>query len=150
MATKDLEQFLREIQSGRSTSPDLEAVKSEWLNGLSALYAQISAWLEPLQKEGLVKVTQKQMTIREESLGVYEAPALEVEAGGRKVFLEPIARMVFGGSGRVDMGHGPLSRVLIREPKETGHWVISAGSPSDGVQELSEKTFSDALKHLLS
>jgi hypothetical protein len=150
MATKDLEQFLRQIQAGRAPSLDVEGAKVEWIDGIKKLYKRISGWLEPLRKQGLVTVTPTELTIREESLGVYSAPGLEIAAGGRKVVLEPIARVVFGGSGRVDMGHGPHSRVLIRELTETEKWIVSARSPNDGGRELTEETFSDALQALLS
>jgi hypothetical protein len=150
MATKDLENFLREIQNGHSRAVDVEGTKREWLGGIEKLYAQIEQWLDPLRRQGLVKVARTDFTIREETLGTYSAPGLEIEAGGRKISVEPIARVVFGGSGRVDMGHGPLSRVLIRAPKETGEWIISARSPSDGGRELNEDTFSEALQSLLA
>jgi len=150
MATKDLEKFLRQIQSGKGRGFDVEESKREWLRAIDSLLERISGWLEPVAQKGLVKLHRNKVTISEDSLGVYEAPCLEIEAVGRRVVLEPVARVVFGGAGRIDMGHGRLARVLIREPNENNRWLISSAYTKGEGAVLTDETFTEALQSLLS
>ncbi len=149
MATERLTDFLRRHQrDNTSKSMDLGKTKAEWLAAINDLLDQISTWLKPAADEGLLKLARGEIVVREEALGVYQAPVLQIQSGVRVVSVEPIARVVFGGTGRIDMGHGPKSRVLIRTRQNK--WMLSTPDPKDKGRELTEETLSEALQFLLS
>jgi hypothetical protein len=119
MATPKLSDFLRQQQEeGSEGSTHARLLKQEWLSALSDLFKDISSWLEPQIKEKLLTISRGEITVREDPLGTYKAPTMEIHANiqgrSRVVPVQPIARMIFGGAGRVDLGQGPKSRVLVR------------------------------------
>lgn len=116
-------------------SKKYRAMKSEWLDAVNQLVVQIEGWAK---KQGWAS-HRGTLSISEPGLGTYEVPMLTVEIPGGEVYVKPIARVVGGGDGRVDIQAFPtLSRVkLLRKADE---WVIITDSNvrlrADWTQEL--------------
>jgi hypothetical protein len=144
MGAAQLTEFLR-----RQRSVPPSDVKDEWTKALTGLFDQMRAWLKPAQDEKLLNVEAPMMTINEPSLGTYDAISLRILAGARVVDVQPVARVVFGGSGRVDMGSGPRMRVIMRTPDKS-QWLVSTSDPKDEGELLTEETFTEALQYLLA
>jgi hypothetical protein len=143
MSAAKLKEFLLRQQAVAPSE-----LRNEWTSALVVLFDQMRAWLKPAQDEKLLDVERRLITINEPSLGTYEAFSLLIRAGGREVDVQPVARVVFGGSGRVDMGSGPRMHVIMRTP-DKGQWLISTSDPKDEGQPLTEETFTAALQYLL-
>jgi hypothetical protein len=83
---------------------------SDWVGRLKALVAQIAEWSEA---EGW-RVQRTPKTLREKSVGTYEAPKLHVTLPSGELNVDPIALDMVAGVGRVDLEAFPtLSRVKL-------------------------------------
>jgi|SRR5579884_313616 len=97
----------------------------EWLDAINRLFADVAGWAQ----EQNWTVASSTTEISEESLGKYTAPVLTIDAQNGRLVLEPIARIVIGGKGRIDLYAWPtLYRVmLLRRSKDTV-WVVRTDS----------------------
>jgi hypothetical protein len=167
MSTPKLTEFLRQQRDEHeSSAEDLQPLKAEWISAVNDLLADITSWLEPQEKEGLLQVVRlEDVALQEDRLGIYRAPALEIRVGARAISVLPIARLIFGGAGRVDLAYGPRIRILLRTdptakivyspddgPRKRGplKWMISSTDPRDRGTELTEESLSEAIQFLLS
>jgi hypothetical protein len=110
-------------------TPRLERRRDEWVRRVAALVDQIKRW----SLEAGWPVDIERVTIDEQLLGSYDAPAARVQlpAGdlpARAVAVTPVGLHTIRGNGRVDVeGYPTLSRVkLIGDDK--GGWVIMTDS----------------------
>ena len=103
-------------------STDAARIKEEWLQELDKLMDTIDQWLRPSVEAGL-KVTKATVPISEERLGTYIAPKRVIEFTGRRVEVEPKARVIVGGHGRVDVRSSVGTAFLIFSKPE-GLWFI--------------------------
>ena len=92
---------------------------------LDGLCHEVAGWAED---EGW-SVSWKTLQRTEDLLGTYEAPTLIIQTGGRSAMLEPVARVVMGAAGRVDLYAYPtLFRVMLLRSADTGEWRIRTDS----------------------
>jgi len=90
-----------------------------WTVDLDELFKQVRWWLEPLRSQGLVKVSETNTELRENSPAemtlVYQVPVLNLEISGVKVRLEPKGLYVLGSQGVVEVQGIPgLEKAVIR------------------------------------
>lgn len=108
-------------------------------------------WLSEAEQEALLSVTEYSISIHEERLGSYDAPALEIiTPGGLAVSIRPKARFVVGGMGRVDFGTSSKSRILVRKDRAT--WQFACLVPAEGrwsFVDLDENSFWQTLNDLM-
>jgi hypothetical protein len=78
-------------------------IRDEWLSAVDALRQQVRGWAE---QQGW-KVTQTESVVDEEELGTYKVPVLEIDAPEGQLILRPVARLVLGAVGRVDLSVWP-------------------------------------------
>lgn len=94
-----------------SQSIDWGQRKDKWLSVLQELIEQIEVWLigagVPADQ---IQITRHRIT--EETLGDYEALGLAAKIGTATVRFTPIASVIIGGYGRVDVT-GPLGEVKL-------------------------------------
>ncbi len=120
-----------------SQSADWSQRKAKWLSVLQQLTGQIRTLLiaAGVPEQDIV-VTQHQIT--EETLGSYAAPGLQLHIGTATVQFVPVASVIIGGGGRVDVT-GPRGEVKLiaddgqaldapedAEPAHERAWVWSA------------------------
>lgn len=142
--------FLRDTKKQESTVDSAKTL-AEWKRELADLMALLTSYLAKATKEQLLEVTPNEVTIKEEQLGEYQAPALTVRAPNhREVQIAPRARYVIGGQGRVDLGSGPKTAMLIWNGDAWNFSWRSLGPRGWSSAPLSEETFSEALLNLLS
>ncbi|HVC95993.1 MAG TPA: hypothetical protein VND64_20055 [Pirellulales bacterium] len=98
---------LREIQSSQKTDVNWDQRKLEWLADVGRLFANVKQWLAEMRQQGLIQVDDSGTTdLREEHLGSYQAPRLEISVPGTesfKIVFEPVGRYILGARGRVDV-----------------------------------------------
>ena len=103
---------------------------------------------EPIAQHLLVWI-QEMVTLQEEHLGTYEAPAWAVGRGTRLVAIRPVARLVVGAQGRVDVSYGPRHAMLLRTGPEV--WKVRMpGANTTLVADLTPDTFADVLQSMLA
>lgn len=148
MADTSLSDFLRQQKAHQQkTSINVDAVRAEWIDAVQSLFEVVRTWLRPEQADGLLELGLREVLVAEERLGSYQMHALDIKAAGKVVMLEPVARIIIGGLGRVDMICGPKRKLLVRDARKK--WSISSREPRDKGQPLDEHTFSEALKLML-
>lgn len=135
MNTKDLEQL----------SPD--QIVKDWLETLDGLVADISTWVED-QPGWSVTLSDKEIT--EEALQPYVAPILTINAPDGRLILEPVARIVFGGTGTVELYAWPtLYRVRLLHQVNADGWVVLTDSGITLKQPWNKITFIELARELL-
>ncbi len=143
----ELAEFFRK-KKGAVAQLESEGAKmlQDWLEVLGKLNKQLIEWLGAATHEGLaIKPYSKE--IAEERLGTYQAPALEVTFGGIKMRVEPVARFVVGGYGRVDIDSRRGIFKLILDDK--GAWLLVRRSLADA-EPLTESSFSKLVQEIFA
>lgn len=128
-----------------------------WLDDLTALRAQMKAWLAPVVEANVAQTKDVEFSTAEPDLGHYMAPGLDIELladppqivtvrprGLRIVgIVEAGGARVVGANGRVDLECGVRREILLRFRKnETTSWC----SFGDGTRrDLGEGLFFDLL-----
>lgn len=101
----DLKSFVESQmkQKKASESVDWSKRRDKWVTELRKLFDSVEASLQHAEFPS-DQITRTTHTLHEETLGRYEAPGLLVKlpAGGRVTFT-PIASVIVGGYGRVDV-----------------------------------------------
>ncbi|MCL6642387.1 MAG: hypothetical protein K6T71_03580 [Candidatus Bipolaricaulota bacterium] len=144
----ELAEFFRKKREGvAQLESHKEKMLGEWLEALNSLIRQLEQWLEPALAEGL-KIEPYQKEITEYDLGTYQAPALEVSFGSRKMRIEPVARFIVGGTGRVDIDSSRGIFKLIRDPA-TGSWFLVRRTLAEA-EPLAENSFSRLIQEIFA
>ncbi|MGC2637028.1 MAG: hypothetical protein WA294_07600 [Acidobacteriaceae bacterium] len=116
MSLASFDEFVqREHEAARraeEASIDWQAEKEQWLYQLDLLYSRISAFLKPYLEAGQITMTDSQVELNEEHLGLYAVQQKTITIGTKSVTLEPLGTLQAGSRGRVDVV-GPLSRVQM-------------------------------------
>ncbi len=101
---------LRAVQFA-SESVDWDKRKAKWLASLRQLIDQLRQWLMDAGVPA-EQIIETRHSISEETLGFYEAPGLEVKIGRLLVTFVPVASVIIGGVGRIDVT-GPRGEVKL-------------------------------------
>lgn len=145
----ELLKLLKEQKKDADRPIGRDKIRDEWVAAVRALVDQVAVWLKPATEAKLLTLRALERDHSEDRLGRYTVPTLEIMTpNGTPVLLEPYARMIVGGKGRVDMHSGSRSTMLVRGDK--GGWFFALRSPKGIKQEpLSEETFSEAFRAML-
>ena len=124
---------------------DAPRIKEEWLRELDKLMSRIDEWLRESVKAGL-KVEKAAVEVSEERLGDdYKAPKRVIELAGRRVVIEPHARIVVGGHGRVNIeGDFGMDLLIFSKPDDT--WYVVRDRASMKREPLTKETFEQVLE----
>lgn len=142
------------LKQKQYTRADAEATADlaieHWPTQVYEMYRQVEAWLEPLTEAGL--------NIRRIPTRVFESlpsgetfnyaiDQLLIEGNHHSITLDPIARFINGGTGRVDIQAKGKEIQMLRTETDHGEpqWLIQApaasGQPPAKPVELSEDNF---------
>ena len=156
---KTLTDFLKEqAEQQQSQAGQREAKRVEWVQSVERLIRQLQEWLHEADTPGVLRVTVQPHTVREQSIGGYEAPSLTIGLGSREVRVLPVARDVVGSigdpgfraQGLVDLTDSAFKYLLYRRLDDRGErWVI-VDDRDYSVQPLDRTTFEGALLSLLA
>src|SRR2546421_13052771 len=118
----------------------ISEIVQEWQTTLNHLIEEVSGWVQGLPGWSTRPVSLKQ--ISEESLGTYMAPVLTIDAPEGRLILEPIARIIFGGRGTVELYAWPtLYRVRLIRSSQGEDWIILTDSGIKLRQPWNQETF---------
>ncbi|HVN85893.1 MAG TPA: hypothetical protein VMW17_13725 [Candidatus Binatia bacterium] len=155
--TDPLIDFLRQQKhDAEREQVDWEEIRESWIRDLHALISQFKEWLRDAVTERLLTVEEYRLTVSEDDLGTYQAPALTIRAPrSRSVQIVPRGRLIVGGTGRVDFESGPNRATLIRV--DQGLWKFMtrrlSGSPIGPLFEtadLNAESFRGTIRQLLA
>lgn len=109
----------------KKDAPDWEATRNKWLKDLHDLLETIREWTKPLEDKQYITVTPFEVTITEEILGTYKAPALTITFfTGEKIHLVPKGLQVIAGKGRVDLKLGQREVMIVGQDEKPG-WFFA-------------------------
>jgi hypothetical protein len=122
---------------------DRDHVLRQWQGLVRSLASDVRSWSE---SHGW-RVDEKSLTLTEEQLGSYDVPMLIIQLPDRPVFLEPVARLVMGAQGRVDLYSYPsMDRVmLLHNGRE---WVVRPELGPTWPLPWGQDTFVDLVERL--
>lgn len=119
--------------------------RKDWLATLCELVDQVESWARA-RKWAVERSTRQ---IEESRLGTYSAPVLDILTPSGRVQLEPVARDIAKGEGRVDLVAWPsLTRMLLIRSR--GAWKLKTDSGVDWPEEWSQRTFERLVVRLSS
>lgn len=161
MALRDT---LKAASAGEADDERFEAEKPElierWQASIISLHGQISNWLAEFVLDGALDIEVEEIELREDLLDSYLVQVMTLRAGKRVVRIQPIARIIIGAVGRVDMYRQGFANSndryrLIRTVDNTeGSWHIrmpfEAGREPAELLPATRETFEAALDKLMS
>jgi len=104
------DRFIKEQQKNNedSTSVVFSPKKqlSEWLDYIDILYKEITHFMESYTSKGMSSISYEDITLTENFSGSYKTRRLLLQIGRSKIAFTPIATMLIGSKGRVDV-QGP-------------------------------------------
>lgn len=116
MLSITLEELLRKKHEAECKSSeneiDWEGRKDAWLRRINELFVDIEKWLKPHLDNRLLEIERTQSVLNEQHIGSYSVPKIEMLAGTDRVSLSPVATLIVGSYGRIDMS-GPKGRKLM-------------------------------------
>ncbi|MCU1752910.1 hypothetical protein [Pseudomonas sp. 6D_7.1_Bac1] len=148
------DELAAKLKQKQQTRADAEACADmaieHWPTQVYDMYHRLEAWLEPLTKAGL--------NIRRVPTRVFESlpsgetfnyaiDKLLIEGNHTSITLDPIARFIIGGTGRVDILSNGKELYLLRTETDHGEaqWQIQtiprSGQPRPDPVELNEDNF---------
>ena len=100
-----------------------------WRSELDSLYEEMKGYLKDYTDSGKIRIETRSVQLTEAGLGSYEAPALAIMIGNDEVTVEPVAALLIGCSGRVDLS-GPygISRIALLEKSGPVEKVMIPGA----------------------
>ena len=154
-------EFLREKAAREAAEAERhKGVVEEWQAAVERLFGRIREWLDRSDPDRIIQITQKQHEVRENGLGRYHVPRIDLQAFGKWIGIIPKARYTVAvahppqrsperATGRVDITDEVRRYVLYRFPNEAGEdqWMIDDLRTEE--KPLDQLSFESALKSYL-
>lgn len=167
-----LREFLLENAPAVEKEKQRQQARDEWIAAVNQLLAQMRDWLKEAGALELLDIRPLEFERREEKLGAYEVPGLDIHFGDRTVKVEPVARAVLApaglytepgqqrAGGRVDITNDSYDKYFLyrKLTRDGDQWVVQlnrpvfrplAGEQSD-LRPLDKELFEAILKDLLA
>jgi hypothetical protein len=120
MSKSDFDAFVRRQQTKQqeATAFDPQQQLDQWLGHLDTLYRQITEFLNFYVQNGSAQIEYQQVQLNEEFIGPYTARKMLLKIGRSTITFLPIATMLIGAKGRVDVqGARGSARLLLVNKK---------------------------------
>ena len=129
------------------SDPVKRAARDEWISALERFVRHLERWASDLHWT----TDRYQVTLDEEEIGPYDAPALKISLGDRKeINVTPVFSGLKRGAGRVDVEGWPsLHRVRFLHHPD-GTWSIITDSNVQLREHWNRESFSNLAKDLTS
>jgi hypothetical protein len=127
------------------TGLDPKEERERWVQTVRSFCDEITKWSSA---QGWL-VVPEELQLTEELLGTYTVPTLNIQTKHGAVVVEPVARVVMGAVGRIDLYAYPtLFRVMLLRSTKDDRWLIRTDSGIFLRQPWSEQTFLDLVADL--
>jgi hypothetical protein len=120
MSKSDFDQFVKRQQAEQQEATatfEPQQQLDEWLSYLNALYRDITRYLEGYIHAGEAQIDYRDVTLNEDFIGAYVAREMILKIGPSTVTFTPIATMLIGMKGRVEVqgATGRASLILVNK-----------------------------------
>lgn len=142
----------KKLESEAEGKDLLDKAIAQWPAEVYRVYDQIEMWLAPLVSAGL-KTERKSISIHEspssENRYTYSIDKLSITANRQTLTIEPVARIIMGGTGRIDIKCKKIDCYLIKTSSKSNsddyEWLIEKippnGRPRQNTSEFNEENF---------
>lgn len=128
---------------------EAQSLITEWQSAVDDLLRDVRTWVEERHGPDW-RIDISFSDVEEEALGRYQIPVMEINTTEGRLVLEPVARWVIGGMGRIDMYAWPsLFRVMLLRRSVSAEWVIRTDSGINWPQTWGKDTFFGLAESLL-
>jgi hypothetical protein len=145
-------------QEKATESVDWNERRVWWTTQVTLLLDRIQGWLRPLIDDKTIEFERAKISVTEEMLGQYEVDSGIVHLGSNKLQLLPVASVILGGFGRIDM-IGPNGRIMLilipRNPnlpqeqqRANAVWFLAHPAHRSELSELTQETFEQVFADL--
>lgn len=140
----------------RDTQEMRAAALPEWIDEIHRLYEFVRAQLSEMLPDEKIRIVTTSVRRYEELLGEYQTDELYVSLHSRTIAFSPVARIVLGSWGRVDMFlRGRIDegyKLLHDHTVSPAVWRLAKGERSKALQDLptlTKETLESAIEDLL-
>lgn len=144
MALKDtLAHLLVRQEQDERAKQDVARTIEDWKASVTSLINELQTHLSEYERDGSLKFRPTSVSLDEEALGAYQVSALDIIAGPITLEVRPVARMVVGALGRIDIHRqgrpGEDDRIMLLRSYGQAHgasstWSISLPAPPGTVR----------------
>jgi len=147
MALKDtLAKLRQQSEQADQWEGDKPKLIEAWRQDVVKLFEEIRGYLYEYQVDNSMSFTNGEINISEETLGQYRISTMLISTSSAVIVVDPIARAVFGATGRVDMYRkgrvGEADRIMLLRMQmsqidQSSQWVI-ARPPETGTPRTTQ------------
>jgi hypothetical protein len=147
-----LEEKLKKLaeQKAAAESIDWNQQREKWLRAIGRLYTDIEHWLQPYVDKRLASTKRGAVQLSEDHIGRYSCPTLEINLSGQVLRLVPVATLIIGAYGRIDVQRGPRpmkGEVLLTIEKSLDEplWVLWTNGSTGEHKVFNKETMEEAI-----
>jgi hypothetical protein len=133
MANTKFEEFVKAQKARQQKSGPFDPVArlAEWKSKVEELYTNIRGFLKSHISSGDIIANFDTIEVAEQILGSYMIRRLSLKIGTQTVIFKPVAAMVIGSHGRVDLqgGAGSVKLVLVKKDANDRRMEFATGAP---------------------
>lgn len=132
MALKEtLVRLKRQQEDATSFEADKAGMRDEWVAAVGAVVETLRMYLEPFENDGTLKLQERDVDLTEDMLGTYTVRGVTIDAGAVRIEVTPVARVVVGAVGRIDLSRQGFAKssnriLMLRHEDDDGakRWVL--------------------------
>lgn len=137
---------------------DWAARREWWIKQVSDLFDHLIQLLEPVTHAGNISAERISIELSEEQLGQYKIDQLSFKIGHKKVVLKPVASVIFGGVGRIDLAAPRGSaRLILASPDGSNaqdymtnaKWHVTAPGRAQPLEVMDDEIFLEMFSELI-
>jgi len=145
----DLAEVLRKKkQLIEGSEEKISELNKQWCIRIKAFYGYLEDWLSDLIEAKLILTIYEDITIYEQSLGVYYAKRFILKAGEEKIEFMPNVRSVVGTTGKIKMKTKKGNIIFLRD--RDGIWKQLISKSPFKVRILTKDYLRNLLKTVLT
>lgn len=113
---KDLTNFFKDRKDQLKSEYKIinfNKIKDEWISEIEKLISKIKNWLKESEENGFIELKEDEIQLSEEKLGTYKTKSLRIFFEDQVAEIVPVARIVVGGEGRVDIVKSPTEKYTL-------------------------------------
>ena len=137
---------LEQASNGEEPQADWGQIRTDWIAEVGRLVKRIAEFVELAGEK--ISCEPRSFHRVEEGIGPYDIDGLAIEGANREIVVEPIARLIIGGEGRVDIKAGGRRAMLVHID---GVWyLMNRNLRGVGTKKLTDEILDETLAGMLS
>jgi len=147
------EKLIKLSEEKKNHDINWDEIREKWIKNTSELYETIKEWFRELIDEGYMKITTREISISESNIGSYNIDRLYIDLSGPVLILNPFARMIIGGKGRIDVyfrGNVSEKVMLILSEEDPPEWELWKSKDLRNMVPFNKANFENYIEDFIS